>query len=339
MNIQIIEDISIEKWEYFVLNHPHSNPFQMPWMYSFYEKVKSYEPLKLFVVDSESHLKGCLIAVIIKEGSGIKGRLSSRAIISGGPLIDCNVFNHSEILRSLIDELIKKVTKLSIYIEFRNFFQFDENSAKLFIERGFYFEENINYIIDLKKTQSPFDYLSESKRRQIKRAIKEGSAIVIAQTLDEVNEFYSLLVDLYKYRAKKPLADLSFFYEFFSNFCSIDNGLYLLVKKDNKTIGGIMCIIHKDVIYEWYVCGLDREFKYNYPSVMATWSAIEYGYYNGLNFFDFLGAGNPNEKYGVRDFKSKFGGDTYNYGRFIRINYPYIYKFGKLLVKIYSRFL
>ena len=61
---------------------------------------------------------------------------------------------------------------------------------------------------------------------------------------------------------------------------------------------------------------------------MATFAAIEYGYEHGLMYFDFMGAGKPGEEYGVREFKAKFGGEMVEYGRFIRINNPLLYKLG-----------
>jgi hypothetical protein len=39
----------------------------------------------------------------------------------------------------------------------------------------------------------------------------------------------------------------------------------------------------------------------------------------------------------VREFKSKFGGMQTNYGRYLLIARPTIYKLGKLGVKAYSR--
>ena len=79
------------------------------------------------------------------------------------------------------------------------------------------------------------------------------------------------------------------------------------------------------VIYEWYVCGLDQDYKNIYPSVLATWAAIEYGLKNNLETFDFMGVGVPDKDYGVREFKSKFGGELVNFGRFGRINNHFIY--------------
>ena len=67
---------------------------------------------------------------------------------------------------------------------------------------------------------------------------------------------------------------------------------------------------------------------------MATWAAIEYGARNGLSYFDFMGAGSPDSDYGVREFKSKFGGKLVNYGRFLRINHPVLYQIGKIGLKL-----
>jgi len=139
------------------------------------------------------------------------------------------------------------------------------------------------------------------------------------------------LLELYKSKVKKPIPSFDFFQKFFENSYL---GKYLLIEYQGKIIGGIMTPVYKDTIYEWYVCGLDNEFKDQSPSVMATWAAIEYGINNGLKCFDFMGAGKPNEDYGVREFKSKFGGKEVRYGRYVRINNKLMYNIGELGLKL-----
>jgi lipid II:glycine glycyltransferase (peptidoglycan interpeptide bridge formation enzyme) len=103
-------------------------------------------------------------------------------------------------------------------------------------------------------------------------------------------------------------------------------GIIRLVKYEDKIIGGILSpVTPGKTIYEWYVCGLDHEYKTLYPSVLATWSAIEYAVKNGLPYFDFMGVGIPERDYGVRDFKMRFGGERVNYGRFARVNNKWLY--------------
>lgn len=340
MALKIVKSVSDINWQNFVLKQNNGNPFQMPWMYSFFEKVEGYEPLCFFAVNENNDIRGCLQAVIQKEGKGIKGVLSSRAIVSGGPLINFDETDSVEVYEMLLKTFINEVSKQTIYIEFRNFFDWDKEYVKIFNKLKFQFEDHLNLIVNLKNTDNPIRKLSESKRRQVRKAIENGAEIIKADSIEQIKDFFKILSDLYKYRAKKPLADWSFFKNFFEVNCRNNEGVYLLIKKEGKIIGGIMCMLHKNTtLYEWYVCGLDREYKDLYPSVMATWASIKYAYENGFQYFDFLGAGNPNEKYGVRDFKSKFGGDTVNYGRYLRINKPFVFKIGKMLVNIYSRFL
>ena len=98
-----------------------------------------------------------------------------------------------------------------------------------------------------------------------------------------------------------------------------------------------MCPVYKDTVYEWFVCGKDAEIKDIYSSVLATWAAIEYAANEGLTRFDFMGAGKPDQDYGVREFKSKFGGELVNYGRFVRINQKLHYQVGKLGLEILKK--
>jgi serine/alanine adding enzyme len=107
---------------------------------------------------------------------------------------------------------------------------------------------------------------------------------------------------------------------------------------ENKVVGGIVCpVLDHRKIFEFYVCGLDGEYRDHYPSVMATYAAMEYALQNGIALFDFMGAGSPDEAYGVREFKSRFGGEEVEHGRFITILNPTMYSVGKAGLKILAK--
>ncbi len=111
----------------------------------------------------------------------------------------------------------------------------------------------------------------------------------------------------------------------------------ILIRHQNRIIGGIACPIHRgQAMYEWYVCGLDSEYKdrHIYPSVLATWAALDYAAENGIPTFDFMGLGKPEEPYGVRDFKARFGGKWVNYGRFSRVNKRGFYAFSEIVYNL-----
>jgi lipid II:glycine glycyltransferase (peptidoglycan interpeptide bridge formation enzyme) len=67
---------------------------------------------------------------------------------------------------------------------------------------------------------------------------------------------------------------------------------------------------------------------------MATYAAIEYAKQNELPVFDFMGAGVPQKTYGVRDFKMEFNGEVVEYGRYLCIRKPLLYKIGKFGVEL-----
>ncbi len=47
-----------------------------------------------------------------------------------------------------------------------------------------------------------------------------------------------------------------------------------------------MCPIFEGrAIYEFYIAGKDQEFKDQYPSVIATYAAMDYGIKNNLTYF------------------------------------------------------
>lgn len=88
------------------------------------------------------------------------------------------------------------------------------------------------------------------------------------------------------------------------------------------------------VLYEWFVCGRDGEWKSIFPSSLATYAGIRYAAEHGCARFDMMGAGKPDEAYGVRDFKARFGGKEVEHGRFLCVTKPVLYKIGVLVVKL-----
>jgi len=75
---------------------------------------------------------------------------------------------------------------------------------------------------------------------------------------------------------------------------------------------------------------VDRDFSSYVPNEILTWHILEWGAENGYHLCDFGGAGRSDEDYGVRDFKSKFGGELVCYGRNIYVHFPFLLCLSKL---------
>jgi len=219
-----------------------------------------------------------------------------------------------------------------IYIETRNFNDYSRWKGT-FEKAGFEYKRHLNFHVDCTDKEKMWERLSETRRRQIRKVTNEGVSELRNEGVSEqdVREWYEILSELYRTKVKTPLWPVEFFLEFYRQ----KRGVYLLQKHNGKVIGGIMCPIFENrCIYEWYICGMDAEYKESHPSVMATWAAMEYANTHGIARFDVMGAGEPDVPYGVRDFKAEFGGQLVEHGRFVCVRKPILYKIGTLAVKM-----
>lgn len=324
-------------WTDFVVHHPNGNIFQTPEIFDLFLTVKNYTPVLVIAMDDQA-IKGILVSVTQKEHSGFLGRFSSRTIVWGGPLVDLCDPNPYNIALLLINNLIEVVKRRSVYMEFRNLF--DVSSLKLIFQKtGFLLQNYTNFIVNTQVEANPIGKISKSKIRQVKKSLRNGAELIIPDNINQVKEFYNILKDIYRNKIKKPLPDWSLFENFFYQSSKSKMGIYLLIKFDGKIVGGIMCpIFHSKFIYEWYVCGLDDSFSEIHPSILATYSSIEYAFNNGIEQFDFMGAGKSENDYGVREFKSKFGGDQVHYGRYLKVNRKTLFVIGSYAIRV-KRFL
>jgi lipid II:glycine glycyltransferase (peptidoglycan interpeptide bridge formation enzyme) len=324
------QEISPEGWSTLISNSPYSSVFQTPLFYDLCNEVPGISA-EAFALEEGGNLKALCVVILLKE-PGIKGYFSRRAIVYGGPVLTEN--NNEYCLEYLINSITNEFIKKSIYIEIRclnNYGIFKD----VFFRNGWKYVPYQNFRVDCSDKKQLYSRLGNNRKREIKKAINSGVTIKEAENVSEINEFYFILQKLYNQKIKKPLFSKKFFEKIFNK----GFGKYFLVIYNNKIIGGIICPILKGrCIYEFYVCGWDEEYKEQYPSTMATWAAMEFANKNHIPIFDFMGAGISGMDYGVRDYKSRFGGELVEYGRYIKIANPILYKIGRLALKFMKLF-
>jgi serine/alanine adding enzyme len=307
----------------FLFQHPNAPVFQSPAYYSFYYSIKDYQPYYFLLTDDSGDLRGIMLATLVAEGNPILSLLSRRCFIQGGPVVE---ENRPEYAAELLKALNASALSRSLIVQFRNARVWDEAMRKVFDAHGYVFHDHLNLILPLPTREETLKDQSESRRRQIRKGLESGARIGRAENLEEVREFYRILKELYRTKVRKPLPELSFFEAFFRQLVPAGKGILLLVWYQDVIIGGIVAgITPGRMIHEWYICGRDQEYPAQHPSVLATWAAMEYGIENGIPAFDFMGLGKPDQPYGVRDFKLRFGGEPVNFGRFGRKNARLLY--------------
>jgi hypothetical protein len=319
------------KWNEFVLAHPDGNIFQTKKFCEFIAEVPYYNPVVLAVLAEDGSIAGILAGVLQKEKGFIKSLFSSRLIIWGGPLTQNS---DPSITDLLLKTLVRQYRHKSIYIEFRNMFPM-EGVADCFKNNRFSYSEHLNFIIHTENKEQALKAISSGKSRQIKKSIKNEAKILSEVSIEQVRKFYEILENLYRTKVQKPLPAWEFF-ERFHQYPEL--GRYLLIEYKGSVIGGIMCPVYNNqAIYEWYIAGEDGKHEGVYPSILATWAPIDYALKNDFKQFDFLGAGKPGDGYGVREFKSSFGGELVSYGRFNRVNNRLLYLIGKTGLSLLKR--
>lgn len=366
--LHAFSDIDPQQWQSLVERSPYATWFQTPEAYQFYaSNPEEMIPFAYGIEDDEvkgerlevkgmgnsradkqtSRLKAVCVGYVTKERSALKQFFTRRAIIIGGPLLaeDASDAEVAALLKAVkeckVESLKCKGTedskadnqasrlKKPIYIETRNFHDYSHWRA-VFEANDFAYQPHLNIQVACNANHT----MSEQRQRQVKKAIKNGAEICEASSEQEIRDWYQILRQLYRQKVRTPLWSEAFFLQFYRSGV----GKFLMVKYEGKVIGGMMCpVLAEKAIYEWYVCGLDEEYKEQYPSVMATYAAIEYAKQKGIPMFDFMGAGVPDKPYGVRDFKMEFDGEVVEYGRYLHTRKPLLYKIGEWGVKMLKK--
>ena len=330
IRIQQYIDIDIRQWQALIEDSPVATWFQTPMAYEFYDSLpKEMIPFVVGVTD-DNKLKGLVVGYITNENNPLKQFLTRRAIIIGGPLLSNDI---SDEALTILLHAVKKYLGEAIYIETRNFNDYSR-WRNVFEQCGFAYQPHLNFHVDTSAVEIVEQNLGKSRKRDIKTSVRDGATIVENPTIEQVREYYKLLKHLYTTKIKTPLFSRYFFEQLHAH----PNGRFILVEREGEIIGGTVCVeLPNKCLYEWFVCGRDGEWKSIFPSSLATYAGIRYAAEHGCSRFDMMGAGKPEEAYGVRDFKARFGGEMVEHGRYLCISKPLLYRLGKLAVQILKK--
>lgn len=354
LKILTYPEIDPQKWQELVDRSPYATWFQTKEAYEFYAaNPEEMTPFALGVVEASigdnvvDRLVGVCVGYITKEKSALKQYFTRRAIIIGGPLLaeDATAEEIAALLnavkklqRSDLQPAGRSIAKRStghspIYIETRNFHDYSAWKS-VFESCGFIYNQHLNFHVDTTSLDQVQSHIGKHRWRYIRLSMRDGAKIVEHPTIEQVRAFYTILQDLYRTKVKTPLWS----WDFFERLFHTENARYILVELDGQIVGGTACVcLPGKAVYEWYACGLENCRDDIRPLSVAIWGEMQYAAENGYPLFDFMGAGSPDQPYGVRDFKSEFGGELVEHGRFLCIRKPLLYWIGKMGVKWLKR--
>jgi lipid II:glycine glycyltransferase (peptidoglycan interpeptide bridge formation enzyme) len=266
-------------------------------------------------------------------------RLTTRAVVYGGVLYEHNAEGYTA-LEQLLQTYTAETKKQGIlFTEFRNLADLTEVQP-LLEKCKFTFEGHLNYLIDLDRpSEEVMQSIGSRTRKQIRRGLRR-EAVTISEVNDksQLVEWYDLLQKTYSV-AQVPLGDITLFEAAFDILHPKGMIKFLVATVEGQLVSCSAELLFKHIIYGWY-SGTDRAYSSYIPNELLMWHLLEWGANSEqYRVYDFGGAGKPDEEYGVRDFKAKFGGDLVNFGRNIFVHQPSLLKVSKLGYELYQRFL
>ncbi len=320
MVARIVRNLPEEDWRRFVGEHPQGNIFHTPEMYRVYAQARGHQPSLWAAVGDGSRPLALLIPVEVTVLGNLPKLFTTRAVAYGSVLCEPSPDGESA-LRSLLHTYQQGRHGSALFTELRNLSDLAPIQPVL-EEHGFRYQEHLDYQIDLNRPpEAVLQGMGRRTRKQIRRAIKQGGV-----TVTEINHFeqltplYELLRRTYA-AAKVPLADRSLFEAAFDVLHRKGMAKFMLAWVGDDCAACSVELLHKDRIYGWYG-GVDRAYGAHVPNELLMWHVLRWGVENGYRIYDFGGAGKPDEDYGVRDFKAKFGGQLVCYGRNSRTHSP-----------------
>jgi lipid II:glycine glycyltransferase (peptidoglycan interpeptide bridge formation enzyme) len=336
MQINIVRDLPEKVWHDFVHRHPTGNVFHTPEMYHVFRHAQRHQP-ELWAATKGEHVLALLLPVRITLMGGLLHTLTTRSVVYGSVLCAPGA-EGEEALGELLNVYGQKMNRQALFTELRNLS--DLGAVQPALQRhGYVYEDHLNYLIDLDR---PPDAILQSigrrTRKKIRRGLRKGEvAIEEVKERSQIAVCYDLLRQTYQ-NAQVPLADRSLFDAAFDILRPKGMIRFTLAHVEDTPVAASVELLYKDIIYGWYGA-VNRDYGSYTPNELITWHIFQWGAENGYRQYDFGGAGKPDEDYGVRDFKAKFGGELVCFGRNTCVHMPRLYHVSEWGYNIYRRFL
>ena len=299
--------------------------FQLYEMKEVYDRTKNYRSL-LLAVKGSNEIKAGMLAELRDEKPGFLG-FATRAVVEGGPL-----YSEKEALKALIREYDKLVKGKAVFSQFFNLHEMSDANHAL-AEEGYSFEDELNYLISLEKSEGElFSGIHKSRRKNIKKA--EGKVNIVKMEKEQLPVFYNLVKATLD-RARVPVADISLYESAFEILKPKGMAHFYLAEYDREFIGARAVLDCNGVIYDW-AAGASEKHLDLFPNDILVWHILKSNA-GKRKYFDFQGAGKPGSNYGPGEFKRRFGGKEVNYGRFKKIISPVKNKVTMAGFKIYQK--
>jgi CelD/BcsL family acetyltransferase involved in cellulose biosynthesis len=332
----VTRDLAEDRWRRFVDDHPDGQVFHTPEMFEVFRRAKGHRPALWATLDEGGDPHALLLPVEITLWSGPFRRLTTRAVAHGGALCTAGPVG-AQSLDRLLGAYRRAMRRRAVFSELRNSADITPLAWSL-RKHGFVHEPHLNFLVDLDRPlPAIWESIRSNARRNIRRAERSGVDVEDVNDPERISATYAILASVYR-RIRVPLPDISLFAAAFEILHPQRKMKVLVARTGQTDIGVLTLLFHRGTMLYWYT-GILPEYAPLRASDLLVWRALELGHDAGCRVLDFGGAGRPDQPYGVRDFKAKFGGTLVDFGRDTLLHSPVLLKASEAGYRVARRML
>lgn len=329
--VKIVTSLDEARWEAFAAEHADASLFHTPAMATTFAGSRGHRPSVWAALDDGGAVRALFTPVSVATLPGPLRTVSTRAVAFAAPIGD------PDAVAALMSEYRRRGTRGALFTEVRHHVV-DPAVTDVLGSLGFVREPHLNYLIDLRPGEEAlWGRVASSARRNVQKARRSGVTVEEASGAADLAGGYEVLRDVY-HRIQVPLPDRSLFEAAAAVLAPLGRFSMLLARAEGRTIGVLCLLRYRGVATYWYT-GTLREHATLRAGDLLAWHAISSEATAGGHLFDFGGAGRPDEPYGVRDFKAKYGGELVEPGRSVWVAAPVRTKLATVGYRVARRFL
>lgn len=314
----ILEFNQLPEWDRFVAAHPQGSIFHTNCMIQSLAATQNQQPFAYAAVDSHGAICAMLVATRVITMRGIGLSFAARSIMHAEPICLPTPAGRTG-LKRLLALHDQHMSRRTLFCEIRPIFATTEQD-ETFREAGYAKAGYLNYEVGLVANPAEmFARLGAKRRNNIRSAERKGVEVFRVGEKNDLEDFYKLICASYA-RSRVPVAEYSLF-DATMRCLPTDAVRIFTARYQSKPVATGCFLGFKGRATCWYAGTL------KVPGVPAMtsvfWHAMQAFAADGYQVFDLAGGGWEGESYGPGKFKSKFGGQETNFGRYRRIYSPW----------------
>lgn len=305
-----------EKWDAFVQSHPAGNVFHLAGMHRAFSEASNYASLAQAAMDRDGEIQALIAPVRVDAGTTLTRKFTSRVIMFGEPLCYPNETSIAAV-SMLLERHRADVSHDALLTEIRSV-RTRISDCPILAGLGYEPKTFCNYVVDLSLSEDVlWSNIGKQMRGNISRSLRRGVVIETGNSRELIERARRQVQRSHR-RSIVPTPKIDLFDSAHNHLGDVLQ--VRVATREGVDIAGTIGLASGDRFFAWFG-GTSRPSSLH-PFACIVWDEIKWARNQGFRYYDFGGAGDINQPYGPREFKSRFHGELVHYGRCCKVHSP-----------------